>query len=292
MPKKQILFASDVFDKLTMRRPESEMQALMEAIPNTEPMSSSDEMLELREAVAAAVQSLPPKYRKAILYTTYEGLSLKEAGKKMGFSDVHVMRIRNAAYSKLQDALTMNITLRRRYEMAKTWEQSAAQWVGYVGSLSDKGKPKLDFGLLRDRIDALIGTVFHNDKEPNSDAFTSIAVPVVHQLRHMGEWDTGQMAMLLAAKQHDYGHKNIDRFGLKGIVVRLNDKYERLANLEFTKQFFEEGEVVVPKVNETLVDTLVDIVGYCVIGLMVLDDTFKLELGEGFAITSNNSGIR
>lgn len=293
MPRKQILFASEVFEKLgSDHRPTSEMQALMEAIPLQEPVASSDEMLDLREVVAEAVQTLPSKYRKAILLTTYQGLSLKEAGEVMGFSDVHVMRIRNTAYNKLKDALTMNVTLRRRYQMAKTWEQSATQWVGHIASLGDKGKPRLDFGLLRDRIDALIGIVFHNDEEPNPDAFVVVAVPVVHELRHQGEWDTAEMALLLAAKQHDYGHKNIDRFGLKGIVVRLNDKYERLANLEFTRQFLKEGNSVAPKVDETIVDTLRDIVGYCVIGLMVLDDTFKLELGEDFAITSDNSRVR
>lgn len=292
MPKKQVLFATEVFEKLSLRRPQSEMQALMETVPGEEPVASSDEMLVLREAVASAVQSLPAKYRNAILLTTYQGLSLKEAGEAMGFSDVHVMRIRNMAYDKLRDALTMNIDLRRRYEMAKTWEQSAAQWVGHIASLSATGKLTLDFGMLRDRIDTLIGIVFHNNEEPNPEAFIVVAVPVVHELRHQGEWDTAKMAQLLAAKQHDYGHKNIDRFGLKGIVVRLNDKYERLANLEFTRQFLKAGNTVAPKVAETIVDTLMDIVGYCVIGLMVLDDTFKLELGEDFAIASDNNRIR
>ena len=292
MPKKHVLFATEVFEKLSLRRPQSEMQALMETVPGEEPEASTDEMLLLREAVASAVASLPSKYRKAIIHTTYEGLSLKEAGEVMGFSDVHVMRIRNAAYDKLRDTLTMNVELRRRYEMAKTWEQSATQWVMHIAGLSDRGKPRLDFGLLRDRIDTLIGIVFHNNEEPNPEAFTVIATPVVHELRHQGEWDSADMARLLAAKQHDYGHKNIDRFGLKGIVVRLNDKYERLANLEFTRQFFADGHTVVPKVDETIVDTLMDIVGYCVIGLMVLDDTFKLELGETNAITSNNNRIR
>jgi hypothetical protein len=292
MPRKQILFASEVFEKLSSRhRPTSDMQAIMETAPGQEPATSSDEMLDLREAVSEAVQSLPPKYRKAILLTTYEGMSLKEAGEVMGFSDVHVMRIRNVAYTKLQEALTMNITLRRRYEMAKTWDQSATQWVGHIASLS-KSTKEIDFGTLRDRIDALIGITFHNDEEPNPDAFVVVAVPVVGYLRHTDNWDTAQMANLLASKQHDYGHKNIDRFGLKGIVVRLNDKYERLANLEFTRQFFEDGNTVVPKVNETIHDTLMDIVGYCVLGLMVLDDTFKLELGEGFAFTSDNNRIR
>lgn len=292
MPKKHILFASEVFEKLSLRRPESEMQALMECVPGEDPEPSTDEMLLLREAVASAVASLPAKYRKAILLTTYQGLSLKDAGEEMGFSDVHVMRIRNTAYDKLRDTLTMNVELRRRYEMAKTWEQSATQWVMHIAGLSDRGKPRLDFGLLRDRIDALIGIVFHNNEEPNPEAFIVVAVPVIHELRHQGEWDSAEMARLLAAKQHDYGHKNIERFGFQGIIVRLNDKYERLANLEFTRQFFADGHTVVPKVDETIIDTLRDIVGYCVIGLMVLDDTFKLELGGTNELSSDNNRIR
>lgn len=291
MPKKQVLFATEVFEKLSLRRPQSEMQALMETVPGEEPVASSDEMLTLREAVASAVQSLPAKYRNAILLTTYQGLSLKEAGEAMGFSDVHVMRIRNTAYDKLRDALTMNIDLRRRYEMAKTWDQSATQWVAHVAGLSKPVKT-IQFEAIRDRIDALIGITFRNEKEPNPESFIVIAAPVIGYLRHVNMWDSAEMSRLLAAKQHDYGHKNIDRFGLQGIVVRLNDKYERLANLEFTRQFLKEGNTVAPKVDETIFDTLQDIVGYCIIGLMVLDDTFKLELGDSNAITSNNNRIR
>lgn len=291
MPKKQVLFATEVFEKLSLRRPQSEMQALMETVPGEEPVASSDEMLVLREAVASAVQSLPAKYRNAILLTTYQGLSLKEAGEAMGFSDVHVMRIRNMAYDKLRDTLTMNIDLRRRYEMAKTWDQSATQWVAHVAGLSKPVKT-IQFEAIRDRIDALIGITFRNEKEPNPESFIVIAAPVIGYLRHVNMWDSAEMSRLLAAKQHDYGHKNIDRFGLQGIVVRLNDKYERLANLEFTRQFLKEGNTVAPKVDETIFDTLQDIVGYCIIGLMVLDDTFKLELGDNNAITSDNNRIR
>ena len=99
------------------------------------------------------------------------------------------------------------------------------------------------------------------------------------------------MARLLARKQHDYGHKNITRFGLKGIVVRLTDKYERLTNLQFTKDFLEDGGAVAPLVNETIADTLHDIIGYCVVALMVLDDTFKLSLGEEYGISANNNRV-
>jgi len=263
----------------------------MQTAPGQEPPQSADEILALREAVSTAVHALPTKYKKAILLTAYDGLSLKQAGEVMGFSDVHVMRIRDAAYAKLEQTLTMNVELRRRYEMAKTWEQSATQWVGHIASLAKQTK-SLDFAVLRDRIDVLIGITFHNDEEPNPDAFVVVAAPVVGYLRHTGGWDTAEMARLLSSKQHDYGHKNIDRFGLKGIVVRLNDKYERLANLEFTRQFLADGNTVAPKVNETIHDTLVDIVGYCVIGLMVLDDTFKLQLGEINAVSTDNNRVR
>lgn len=262
----------------------------MSALPFQEP-PTVDDIHDLRQAVADAVGALPRKMRTAITLVHYENLSLKQAGNRMGFSDVHVMRLRDAGYAKLRDALTMNVELRKRYATVKTWEQSATQWVGHIASMSKKSKSSLDFGLLHDRIDSLIGIVFHNDKEPNPEAFIAVAVPVVSELRKQDEWDTGEVSRLLAAKQHDYGHKNIDKFGLKGIVVRLNDKYERLTNLEFTNRFFGDGGVIVPRVRESLVDTLTDIVGYCVIGLMVLDDTFKLELGEDYAKQTDNNRI-
>lgn len=258
--------------------------------PGQDPVPSADELLELREAVAEAVQSLPNKYRKTIHLLMYEGLSLREAGELLGYSDVHTMRLRNTAYDKLKEALTMSVTLRRRYEMATTWDQSATQWCAHLGSLA-KPNNKIDFAALHDRIDALIGITFHNNLEPNPEAFSAIALPVVSYLRAHDWWDSAEMARLLARKQHDYGHKNITRFGLKGIVVRLTDKYERLTNLQFTKDFLEDGGAVAPLVNETIADTLHDIIGYCVVALMVLDDTFKLSLGEEYGISANNNRV-
>ena len=291
MARKHVLFAGGVFEKLqSRRRPSSEMEALMITAPGQDPMPSADELLELREAVAEAVQSLPNKYRKTIQLLMYEGLSLREAGELLGYSDVHTMRLRNTAYDKLKEALTMSVTLRRRYEMATTWDQSATQWCTHLGSLA-KPNNKIDFAALHDRIDALIGITFHNNLEPNPEAFSAIALPVVSYLRAHDWWDSAEMARLLARKQHDYGHKNITRFGLKGIVVRLTDKYERLTNLQFTKDFLEDGGAVAPLVNETIADTLHDIIGYCVVALMVLDDTFKLSLGEEYGISANNNRV-
>jgi hypothetical protein len=85
------------------------------------------------------------------------------------------------------------------------------------------------------------------------------------------QWDTGEMISTLCSKQHDYGHGNINRFGLVGVVVRLSDKVERYKNLEGRKAE-----------NESTYDTLLDIVGYSVIALMLLDETFNLNLGDNY----------
>jgi len=291
MASKHILFAGGVFERLESRRqPSSDYEALMMTAPGEEPIPSADEIMELREAVAESIEALPAKHRNTIKLLMYEGLSLREVGQRLGYSDVHIMRLRNSAYDKLKTSLTMSIVLRRRYEMAKTWDESATQWCAHIGSLSKPNK-KMDFENLSDRIEALIGITFHNNQEPNPEAFTLIAIPVVSYLRAHDWWDSAEMGLLLARKQHDYGHGNITRFGLRGVTVRLTDKYERLANLQFTKDFLEDSGSTVPLVNETIADTLHDIVGYCVVGLMLLDDTFKLSLGENYGVTSDNNRV-
>ena len=65
-------------------------------------------------------------------------------------------------------------------------------------------------------------------------------------------------------KQKDYGPKNISRFGVRGLSVRLYDKVERLANLLMDR---EES----PK-NDSLEDTFKDIANYGIIGLMLLKE--------------------
>lgn len=75
----------------------------------------------------------------------------------------------------------------------------------------------------------------------------------------------------MTGKQHDYGHENINRYGMVGLTIRLSDKIERYKNLMAKN---------VDAIHESTHDTLVDIVGYCVVALMFLDGTFQLELGE------------
>lgn len=75
----------------------------------------------------------------------------------------------------------------------------------------------------------------------------------------------------VASKQRDYGTGNILAFEHLGLVVRISDKVARIRNLE---KRGSDGTV------EPLADAWVDIVGYCLVGLMLLDGTFHLPLAE------------
>ena len=73
-----------------------------------------------------------------------------------------------------------------------------------------------------------------------------------------------ELANILGSKQLDYGPGNINNApggAMNGVLVRMNDKMERLKNLVY----HSEGE---PQ-NESIDDSLVDIANYAVIAMMV-----------------------
>ena len=84
-------------------------------------------------------------------------------------------------------------------------------------------------------------------------------------------WFPYNMLELLVRKQKDYGHGNIQAFGVLGVAVRICDKIARYFNLVNRQDDAQ---------NEPFIDCLVDMVGYSVIALMLKDDTFKLELKD------------
>jgi hypothetical protein len=74
------------------------------------------------------------------------------------------------------------------------------------------------------------------------------------------------LTVVLDKKNQDYSSANISKFGLQGIVVRLNDKIERLTNL-----IKKNGEGNF----ESIEDTLIDIAGYSLIGKIVSKGEWK-----------------
>jgi hypothetical protein len=71
---------------------------------------------------------------------------------------------------------------------------------------------------------------------------------------------SGEAIALCCEKQRAYGPGNIPAFGVLGVLVRLNDKVERLKNLINSGQDPQE---------ETIEDTLLDLVNYSMIGIAV-----------------------
>ena len=67
---------------------------------------------------------------------------------------------------------------------------------------------------------------------------------------------TRLLIKLFVKKQHDYGPGNIAEFGEVGVLVRLNDKMERLKNLVLNG---------LEASNESIEDTLDDIASYAII---------------------------
>lgn len=90
------------------------------------------------------------------------------------------------------------------------------------------------------------------------------------ELRDEHTFSSEQFLGLMSKKHHDYGPGNILGFGIPGIHIRLHDKVCRYQSLEKRGSHAVDGE--------SLFDTLVDILGYSVVALMVLDDTFELPL--------------
>ena len=83
-----------------------------------------------------------------------------------------------------------------------------------------------------------------------------------------------KIANTIISKQTDYGQNNILGCPVgaeMGLIVRLFDKLNRLANL------YKQGK---PPTNESLRDTWLDIAGYGMIGMMLNDNTFQLPLGK------------
>ena len=83
------------------------------------------------------------------------------------------------------------------------------------------------------------------------------------------QWTLEEQVKLMAGKQHDYGHGNIMKFGQTGVLVRLWDKIARYNNL-----VRRNGDAV----NESLQDTLIDMIGYVVIHQMLALGTFMFPL--------------
>lgn len=83
------------------------------------------------------------------------------------------------------------------------------------------------------------------------------------------------VATTVARKQKDYGPSNVSKFGMYGLVIRAHDKVGRLKNLLSKKSRTSVQD-------ETVFDTLVDLVGYCVISILWINNWFTIPMSEDY----------
>lgn len=262
------------FTPMFLSAPTNPLEALMQTPPGENPETSMAELLPLREAVADCLDKLSEQDRWVIDCLNSERISLQELGDRLGVTKTQAWRLRNKAHDNLREIMLNNTLIRRKLNMETTWDMSAQNIV--IDMATSAIHPcKSDHRILEAERDRLADDMRNADYRHSYKAFDTMAAEAINDLRDQEVWDSAEMVKLLCRKQHDYGHGNINKFGMAGIIVRLSDKVERLKNLR--------SRGLTPEIKESEVDTLLDIVGYCVIGHMWNEGSFQNELSEEWA---------
>lgn len=157
------------------------------------------------------------------------------------------------------------------------WDDEAQEAVENIFDLAQPGRtaPMDDrlHGLRRDFDDFVDLRFYEPDDGDDSVAINRWATLGAHAIEisdaRRKPLTVGQVTSTLVRKQSDYGHENIRRFGRQGLLVRCHDKVARLENLLRSDA---------KPSNESIEDTLLDIVGYSAIGMMWERSVFLLPL--------------
>jgi len=246
--------------------------------PSKEHFTNSDWLLQIGDApnvenshidiVRNAVESLDDTSRQIVEAIFYERIPYSQLGTRLGFSKVHAWRLTKKALGQLERVLHNNYSINMRYNMFTCWDDAAEAIINDMDGFLPSAPTTI--GQLNG-IQQRLATHVREAREIPIQLLTSIGDNACSQMKHDGTWRADVMHRLLVGKQRDYGHENILLFGLTGVAVRVCDKVARLKTL--TLEGYEPT-------NESLLDTWRDLVGYSVIGLMLWNGTFKLELKE------------
>lgn len=164
--------------------------------------------------------------------------------------------------------------------VANTWNEGCAQALSEIRLMRklkplgteplDEQQSSLAFSIISDSLGEFVRSRSENTVVAVA-SMSNAAILALCVLESKGyKTSYEDLYNLLCRKQHDYGHKNIDNFGLIGVAVRMCDKIARAENLL--------GKETNAVKNETIIDTYEDIVGYAVIALMLEAGTFNLQL--------------
>jgi DNA-directed RNA polymerase specialized sigma24 family protein len=96
------------------RRPETPLEALMQAAPGEDIRESVEELQPFREAVANCIDKLDAQDRFIIDAVNTEMISLEELGKRLGVTKTHAWRLRNSAMDNLRKIMLQDPTVLER----------------------------------------------------------------------------------------------------------------------------------------------------------------------------------
>ena len=96
------------------RRPETPMEALMQAAPGEDIRESVEELQPFREAVASCIDQLNEQDRFIIDAVNTEMISLEELGERLGVTKTHAWRLRNSAMDNLRKIMLQDPTVLER----------------------------------------------------------------------------------------------------------------------------------------------------------------------------------
>lgn len=251
------------------------IEELMASInqPLADPLSSA-----VREAVADGIAQLGDKDKWLIEAVFVWGHSYSEIADMMGYrSKASVHGVVRKALDNLKmvlecDHRIMKLLGRKGNAMAdETWADSSWTKVRAMDRSANAGS--FDPVVLDTHFKNMGNMVRNNQLENLHNICWAAGCEAARALVAMGEWDMEKLQDTLCSKQHDYGHENINAFGIVGVAVRLSDKIARWRNIKDRRN---------KVANETVVDTLLDMVGYAIISSMLEDGSFQNPLGDPF----------
>jgi len=154
----------------------------------------------------------------------------------------------------------------------KTWDAAAESHLArlYIADVEPEGFDRHGHFISTWVLELENGSFDEDDIEQVVDVMMNAGeIAIKTMLKNGMPYKHGEMVELLCRKQHDYGHQNINNFGVLGLSIRMCDKFARIKNLQ---QRGTEGK------NESLYDSYLDVVGYAAIAMMYHDKTFQLKL--------------
>lgn len=176
-----------------------------------------------------------------------------------------------------------------KYQIS-TWQTSAYNQIDKIFKLKIDTKWDSLCDLIKDMNDAYDQVVDQTNSLQNTSLesitykdyiiWEYLSIKSIYALRIAGiEITKTSILNTLISKQRDYGKVNISRFGTPGVIIRMSDKLSRLSNLLEKSQYdFNKAVNINAVQGESVVDTIIDIIGYSIIGMMLL--TIDPESGQ------------